>query len=93
MIPGVDCIIILFASCEGKGTNGAKSDLEYTVKNNPITRIMTDRKHIATIPESIGDYNYTRETIIINVTRSFRHHTAIFLNIFAMYTPVASIAL
>lgn len=74
-------------------TSGAKSDLEYTVKNNPITRIMTDGKRTATIPESIGDYNRARGTIVINATRSFRHHVAIFLNIFAMYTPVASITL
>lgn len=28
---------------------------------------MADRKHIVTIPKSIGDYNRTRGTIIINV--------------------------
>lgn len=30
-------------------TGSAKSDLKHTVKNNPITRIMTDRKYSAMI--------------------------------------------
>lgn len=56
-------VLLLYSpSCEKgeKGNKGAKSDLEYTIKNNPITRIMTDRKHIATTAESIGDYNRAR---------------------------------